>query len=61
MIGKNDIHFSFYGIYSDQLALERERERPWYQKSTESSCLGEVAWSMYCPCMTLHLTYPAQR
>ena len=26
MIGKNDIHFSFYGIYSDQLALERERE-----------------------------------
>ena len=27
MIGKNNIHFSFYGIYSDQLALERERER----------------------------------
>lgn len=26
MIGKNNIHFSFYGIYSDQLALERERE-----------------------------------
>ena len=41
MIGKNNIHFSFYGIYSDQLALERERERDRDIRSPQSQVVSE--------------------